>query len=201
MEEENAFEILKDYAKNHNIDFETNESYKRFYLATGDPSYASKFVSFLTESDCLFLAKDSYAAKAYSGSTFSGIYTTIDLDITFKCKIYRKDKLDFLFRWNRRKTGNKKIDSKLTICCNKKMLPENLFTDKDLLMFMELSEKIKPLFIIIENNYLPELLPLKDRMVLGLESNQWIYNTSDLDILIEKGTKLLVNLRQNFTNS
>jgi len=201
MEEENAFEILADYAKSKSSDYETNESYKRFYFSQNDPSSSTKYVTFKIEGEFVFLAKDSYAAKAYTGSTFSGLYTSIDLDPSLSCKVYIKDKWDFLFFWNHIKTGNKQIDNKLTFFCNKKKIAENLMTENETALFEALNKKIKPLTIIIEQNYLPEIHALKNKMLIGLESNQWIYDTSQMDVLLEKGVKLLSNIKKNISKT
>ena len=64
----------------------------------------------------LFLcAYDTYGTKAFTTTTYSGIYSVIDLPGEAECSIYKKDMLDLVFRVNKRKTGLKYIDENLTI--------------------------------------------------------------------------------------
>lgn len=192
-EEKSSVDVLIEYAHNKGYECETSSNTKRL-LSPNDSFLSKKFVAFEIEKDFLFIAKDSYAAKASSGSTFTGIYSLIDIDPSLLCQIHMKETLDFLFRWNRRKTGNKLIDRKLTITCNQKTIPKNLFLEKDLPLFNELYKKVAPVKILFENDYLPEFTALKGKMVVGIESNYWIYKEDEADTLIKSGLPLLKSI-------
>jgi len=114
MEEKSSFDILLNYPKERGLAFETNRNIERFYLSTNDPILNTKYVLFKTDS-ILFYAFDSYAAKAFTTKTFTGVYSVLDWNNDFECRVYKKDWLDSFLRKNKKKTGNKNIDRKLTI--------------------------------------------------------------------------------------
>ena len=193
MSKSDTFEILLDYPKEHGINYETHESRERFYLNPNDPFLRMKYVVFKTDG-LFFCAYDSYAAKAYTTTTYSGLYGSINLPAGFECKIYKKDILDFFFRMNRKKSGEKTIDDKLTITTRSKSFPKGLLSLKDVMLFLRINSIVTPVELLIQNNYRPIIRELNDRKIIGLETNQWICKKEDLEVFINSGGELIRNI-------
>jgi len=189
-EEKDARILLAEYAQKKGYDYATNSNFKRLISVT-DSFLSKKFFLFEIEKGFWFFAADSFAGKAGSGSTFTGIYTTINMDPSFSCKIHIKETLDGIFRWNRKKTGNPEIDRQLTITTNQKSLPDNIIREGDIYEFRKIYDKVRPSYIVFQNDYLPDLPALNGKMILGIETNYWVYLDDQLDVLIDKGLPLL----------
>jgi len=59
---------------------------------------------------------------------------------------------------------------------------------------MDIEKQIKPLKLIIQHNYISVISELKDRQVIGLETDQWISRKEDLDCFLNLGVKLIENV-------
>jgi hypothetical protein len=195
MQEKSGFEILLDYPKDNGLQFETHESQNRFYLTPNDPFLRTKYVVFKKD-DLYFCAYDSYATKAYISKIYTGIYGSVYLPPEFECRIYIKDKLDLFFRLNKKKTGDKNIDDKLTVTSRSTCLPEGLLSENDALLFQKINGIISPVELLIQNDYRPIIKELSGQKIIGLETNQWIYKKEDLDILVNTGGELLQNIKR-----
>jgi hypothetical protein len=193
MDKPTAFDLLLDYPKENGLIFETNESQQRFYLSPSDPLLRTKYIIF-KKGNLFFCAYDSYAVKAYMSKTFTGLYGLIDLKKDFECRIYKKDWLDFFLRINKRKTGIKAIDDNLTITSKSRSLPKGLLSEKDFALFNNISMKITPVELLIQNDYLSIIKELNGKKVIGIETNQWLYKKDDLDVFINSGTELINNI-------
>jgi hypothetical protein len=193
MKEQDSFETLLDYPKENGLQFETHESQNRFYLTPTDPFLRTKYIVFKKD-ELYFCAYDSYATKAYMSNTYSGLYGVINLPVDFECKIFKKDSLDLFIRFNKKKTGNKDIDDKLTITTKSKSLPKGFLSDKDVLLFDKINNTINPIELLIQNDYRPIIKELRAKKVIGLETNQWIYKKEDMDVFINFGIELLRNI-------
>ena len=194
MNERSAFDILLDYAKEKGFDFDTNKTSKHF-IVPGDPLLNTKYVVFKKE-DVYFVAHDSYAAKAYLSKTFSGVYSVIDIKQDFECKIYKKDWLDKFLRKNRVKAGSKLIDDNLTITSDSRRFIPGLISDRHVKLFLELSDRITPIELLIQYNYLPFIRGLDKKRIIGLETNNWLYRNEDLDSLLNLGGELIENINR-----
>jgi hypothetical protein len=193
MDQRTAFDLLLDYPKKNGLVYETHESQQRFYLSPSDPLLSTKYIIFKKD-NLFFCAYDSFAAKAYMSKTFTGLYGFIDLKKDFECRIYKKDWLDFFLRINKRKTGIKAIDDNLTITSKSRSLPKRLLSEKDLALFNKISNKITPVELLIQNNYLQIIKEFNDKKVIGIETNQWLYKNEDLGVFIDTGAELISNI-------
>jgi hypothetical protein len=193
MNERSAFDIILDYPKQYGLSFETHQFNNRYYLFPDDPILETKYVVFQKDS-LFFYAFDSYASKAYMSKTFSGIYKSINLSRDFECKINKKDWLDTIMRFKKVKAGEKFIDDYLTITSKSNWLLKEVLSQESVTMYLKICEKIIPLTLLIQNDPLPMIKDLRGKSVVGLETNKWIYNSGDLDTLINQGGKLIDNI-------
>ena len=81
MDERSAFDILLDYPKQHGLPFETHlDNKKILFISLMYPILHTKYVIFKKDS-LFFCAYDSFAAKAYTSITFSGVYKSVNLPL------------------------------------------------------------------------------------------------------------------------
>ena len=196
METRSSFDLLLDYPKKHNIDYQTSEQSRRL-LSAEDPTLATKFVQFKVKEDIWFFAYDSYAATNFMSQTFSGLYSPINLNSEVCLKAYKKDWFDFILRKNRKKTGSSEVDSKLTITCDDNTFPGKLFSGKEARLFEQLENHINPLMLLIEPAYLPTIKELKDKTIVGLEVSKWMYEEQQINRFIDLGKQLLDGIKKN----
>lgn len=189
MDERNAVDILIDYPKNHGLHYDTHLDYRRFFLITGDPILNTKFVVFKVGS-LFFAAYDSYAAKAYMTNTYTGLYKKIQLPGCTELKVYKKNWLEYFLRLNKRKAGIKHIDDYLTITSDTKE-PSFYLSKEAVSLFLEMDKMFSPFHLVIQNDYLPNINELKDKKVIGLETQQWLCKDQDVDNFINLGKQLM----------
>lgn len=196
MNEETAFDKLSKYLKNKNIEFSSHVDDKHYILFPSDPMSRKKFIVFKSN-NCYFIANDSYSTKAYSSNTFSGLFCAIDLPKTFNLKMYKKHWVDLVLRTKKRKTGSLNIDKKVTITSSIKTIPSRLFDTETISKFLDLNEKFTPFKMIIEDDYIPFIKDLKGKMLVGIETDYWIFKEEELETLLRKGELLLNNMKKN----
>ena len=192
MEERSAFDILIDYPIKHGLDFDTYREYRRFYLSPADSILNTKFVIFKTDS-LFFYAYDSYALNAYMTKTFTGLYRQISFHDDTELKVYKKDFTDTFLRINKRKTGLKHIDDYLTITSRSKELSFSL-SENSVSLFLEMNKIFSPFHLIIQNDYLQNIIELKNKKVIGLETQQLLYKEADIDLFLKLGNELIQNI-------
>jgi hypothetical protein len=188
MEEQSAFDILREYPLENGFYHETNESTRRFLFSPTDPILNTKYILF-KKGHLIYLAYDSYAAKAFMSKTFTGIYRPIDLEKNAGCKIRKRNWVDSLFS-KRKKTGIRFIDNNFTILCNSDTQLD-WFNENTAVPLKKLQEKIHPLELLIQNNYLPIVEEFKGKRIIGLETNQWIYRKEEVEMLLNTGGEIL----------
>jgi len=196
MNERSAFDILVDYPKKHGFKYDTHNSHKRFHLIPSDPMLNTKFVIF-KKNKLFFCAYDSFGAKAYMSTTYTGLYGLINIPEEINLRITKKDWTDRFLRFNKRKTGNSFIDRNLTFTSKSRNIPFNIIKNKDVEYFLNISEKTNPLELIIECDYLQLVKELKGKMIVGVETNQWIHAESEIDNILQFGGLLLNSLQEN----
>ena len=196
--ERSAVEMLLEYPRGKGIPFETHENENTLHLSPSDPNLKSRYVHF-REGAITFLAYDSYALKAGSSNTFSGIYTELTPDNTAEFSIYKKDWTHLFLLNNKKKAGDKQIDTHLTIV-SKKNLPLYQWINSEIVnQFLDLAEKVTPIKILAKMDYLPIIPDLRGKNVIGIETNQWLYKKEDLNQLIENGSKILATVNKSIT--
>lgn len=193
MENQGFFEQLLKYPKENGLKYETHIDEKRLYLAPNDPILNTKFIVFKKQ-NLIFCAYDSYTAKLGSAQTFTGIYSSISLNTEKELELSRKHWTDYILLFNKRKTGVDLIDQNFTITASKTWNFQSLISEKEVHLFLELEKQIHPMKLIIQHNYIPMISELKDKQVIGLETNQWISKKEDIDHLLKLGGKLIENI-------
>jgi hypothetical protein len=66
-------------------------------------------------------------------------------------RIYKKDWLDRFLRFNKRKTGMKRIDRYYTITSRSKRMPVEI-NEESIPLFQQIHEKIHPLTLLVQND-------------------------------------------------
>ena len=153
--------------------------------------FRSKFVM-VEMGDAYFFAADSHGG-AYS-STYTGLYAPIDLPQEAECSIFRKEWFDRILVSGKFKTGVDYIDKSLTVKSSGWNPAELLDADK-VDKFLKISSRIKPLKLLIRNDYLEYLVPLKGQKVIGLETNRWLFYQKDVTDFLEGATELIDSFR------
>ncbi len=195
VDEKSSVDILIDNLNKRGIDCESNKTDRRFVLPSSEQLMKTKSVVAALDS-CFFIAHDSYAAKAQTTSTYTGIYTDVYASAEVECKIFKKEWADIFFRSGKRKTGIKYIDNNLTITSSG-WTPKSILSFDDVTLFLELSKQIAPLKLVIQKDYLPEIGELSCKTVVGIETNSWLYEGKDLDLLLDKGVQLIRSLKKS----
>jgi hypothetical protein len=193
MKNTSTVENLIENLTKRGLKCETHENQKNFIVPGSDRMRNTKYVT--TSFDSMyFITYDSFGTKAYTSRTYSGLYSIIKLPLTAECNIYRKDWTDHFFRINKHKTGIKFIDDNLTITSRSGWTPGEIISDSDVSTFLEISKRFTPVKLIIQNEYISLIQNLNDKKVVGIETDSWLYEESDLDIFLNLGGQLIKNL-------
>lgn len=198
MEEKTAFDLLFDKLSARGMRPEKQTSEHSFVVPGKDRVSNTKYL-IGRHKNYFFCAYDSYGTSAYASRTFTGIYASIQVPRGTDCQIHKKDWLDRFSRKNKRKSGINFIDEKLTITSSTQWTPSLLLNLKDVHQFLEINQRIAPLKIIIQKDYLPIIEELKDKTVIGIETNWWVYEDADLDLFLNSGGQLIEKMSHAMT--
>ncbi len=88
-------------------------------------------------------------------------------------------------------TGNQFIDKRITIKSKQSYALKGIFKKEDADRFLQLNDRIPPIELLIKSNYLNLIKDFKGKNVIGIETNEWIYNHDDIDYLIDQGGQLI----------
>ncbi len=193
MADKTAFDILFDNLSDRGMQPERQISERNFIVPGADRLSNTKYI-IAKNNTFFFCAYDSHGTSAYSSKTFTGIYSAINLPPETECHIYKKDWVDLILRKNKRKSGIKFIDENLTITSSTNWTPSLLLNLTDVNLYLEISKRIAPLKITIQHDYLSIIKDLKDKTIIGIETDLWIYKDIDLDSLINLGGQLIENM-------
>ncbi len=193
MADKTAFDILFDNLSDRGMQPERQISERNFIVPGADRLSNTKYI-IAKNKTFFFCAYDSHGTSAYSSKTFTGIYSAINLPPETECHIYKKDWVDLILRKNKRKSGIKFIDENLTITSSTNWAPSLLLNLTDVNLYLEISKRIAPLKITIQHDYLSIIKDLKDKTIIGIETDLWIYKDIDLDSLINLGGQLIENM-------
>jgi len=193
MEEKSAFDILFEKLSDRSMNPERRISERNFLVPGVDRMSNTKYI-IARNKTFYFCAYDTHGTSAYSSKTFTGIYSTINLPSETECHIYKKDWTDQILRTGKHKTENKYIDENLTITSATKWTPSLLLSPTDVNLFLEIHRSIMPLKIVIQHDYLSLIEELKDKTIIGIETDKWLYEDSDLDTFIGLGRQLIENI-------
>ena len=192
MQEKSAFDILIENLIDLGLDPESNRTDKTFFMSTSDRALSVKYVGCQLSDSIYFFAVDYYGTRVGSSSTFTGIYSTVDLPQKAEYKVMKRDWFDFLYT-KRRKTGIGYVDKRVTIISSG-YIPKRELSRENIELFLSIYKRV-PYYLIVENNYLPRLTVLKNKKVIGLEIGSWIYQKEDLKDLISRGKDLIENIK------
>lgn len=193
MDQDNAFDILIKNLSKRGLTCETNQNERNFIIPGTQGMMNTKYVVAELGS-CFFYAHDSFGSGASLSSTYTGIYTSVNLPPEEACYIYKKDWTDLILRFKKRKTGVGYIDNNLTITSSSGWTPVHLISHKEVELFLEIHKKISPLKIVIQHDYFLTFNQLKNKTVIGIETDSWLYENQDLDTMINLGGQLILNM-------
>ena len=169
-------DIFDDYrriAQQNGFLFEGNVD-NRTFISPNDRTLNSKFC-LLSKNDMVYFASDSYAAKAGMSSTYSGVYTAIPSSfIDLEAEINKHFWFDFIAFRKKVKTNDSYIDKHLSISTNNLGQLLQIIDVRIVDKYLNLWGKYPPLKIVIGPNYLPSIVSFKDKLVFGIEWNEWI---------------------------
>jgi hypothetical protein len=193
MPDKTAFDILFDNLSARGLLPERQISERNFIVPGVDRMSNTKYI-IAKNKTFYFCAYDSHGTSAYSSKTFTGIYSSINLPPETDCHIYKKDWVDLILRKHKRKSGIKFIDENLTITSATDWTPSLLLNSTDVNLYLEINKRIEPLKITIQHDYLAIIEELKDKTIIGIETDLWLYEDNDLDSLINLGGQLIENM-------
>jgi len=138
-----------------------------------------------------------FLARSNVSSSFTGIYSSVELPLEAEYKVYKRNWFDFLFFQKRQKVGVKYIDENLTII-SPKWIPSKELDFKNTNLFLDINKTGKPYNLILENNYLLSIIePLTDKKIIGIETNDWLYEKEDLENLLNFGVELIRSMKNS----
>jgi len=193
MANKTAFDILFDNLSARGLLPEKQISERNFIVPGSDRMLNTKYI-IAKNKTFFFCAYDSYGTSAYSSKTFTGVYAAINLPPETDCNIYKKDWVDLILRKHKRKSGIKFIDKKLTITSATNWTPSRLLNETDVSLYLDINKRIEPLKITIQHDYLAIIEELKDKTVIGIETDLWLYEENDLDFFLNLGGQLIENI-------
>jgi hypothetical protein len=193
MADKTAFDILFDKLSARGMQPEKQIS-ERYFIVPGKDRLSNTKYIIAKNKSLFFCAYDSHGTSAYSSKTFTGIYSSINLPPETECHIYKKDWVDLILRIHKRKSGIKFIDENLTITSATDWTPSLLLNSTDVNLYLEINKRIEPLKITIQHDYLAIIEELKDKTIIGIETDLWLYEDNDLDSLINLGGQLIKNM-------
>lgn len=167
----NIFQEYREIALQNGFLFESMEDNKTF-ITPNDRILNTKYC-FLSKNDIIYFASDSYAAKVGMSSTYSGVYTILpNNNSEFEVEITKRFWTDLFAKRN--KLNNSFIDKNLTIKTNRVELLSRIIDVRVTENFLKLWKKYPPIKIIIGKDYLPFVASFKGKLIIGIESNEWI---------------------------
>jgi hypothetical protein len=193
MADKTAFDILFDNLSGRGLLPKRQISERNFIVPGKDRMSNTKYI-IARNKTFYFCAYDSHGTSAYSSRTFTGIYSSINLPPETECHIYKKDWVDLILRIHKRKSGIKFIDENLTITSATDWTPSLLLNSTDVNLYLEINKRIEPLKITIQHDYLAIIEELKDKTIIGIETDLWLYEENDLDFFINIGGQLIENM-------
>lgn len=171
---EDRFEEYSKLASKLGFEFRCSEDNKRLHLAPNDPICNKKFF-YLRKEDTAFFALDSYAAKQGSSTTFSGVYRALPTKgLNVSSFISKRFWFDPLVGCYRVKMGNSYLDKHLSVETNNSEHISRMLDIPIANKFLALWKAYPPIRLVITTDYLDFPADFKDKLIIGVEKNQWI---------------------------
>lgn len=189
MEEKNGLDLLLDSLSELGLSPSVTVEDKGTHFSSLN-RFASCTTVTVVLSDSLY-----FLARSNVNSAFTGIYSSVNLPIEAEFKVYVRNWFDSLFYSNRQKVGIKFIDENLTIV-SQQFIPFKELTIENAKLFLDINKAGNPYNLILENNYLASIIePLKEKKIIGIETNDWLYKKEDLENLLKYGEVLIRNIK------
>lgn len=192
MQEEDAYQLVIDFAKNNHLKHSTKDDSQHHVLLPGDAYTKTKYV-IIEKSGLYFISYYSHSSRS-KGKSFSGIYGEVKLNPSADFRVYQKDWIDRFMLIGKRKFNQSAVNKKLTLTSRSNKLPKDFFTLQTANKFLSINKKLAPLQILAEFDYMPIVNQLKGKMLIGLESNRWLYKTEELNLMFGEGHEFLQSL-------
>ncbi|RLD45505.1 MAG: hypothetical protein DRI89_00745 [Bacteroidetes bacterium] len=197
MKEKSSIEILEDFAKRKEIRFYTNSSVKNNFLSPSKRFSSVKFIVFdlgKVSKNLFFIFYDSFATKAQTSKTYSGLFMRT-LKCKDKIKIMKRDWFDVISFKKRLKTGDPFIDKHLTIFSESDVVNTTLIHSKNMREFIQITEKIMPLELMTFQSSMSIVPELHGNDFIALRTNTWILDEKLLEYFMAKGSELLKRMK------
>ena len=140
-------------------------------------------------------AFDAFRNSSYPASTFTGIYTDVDLPPEAEYRVMKRDWTHFIFK-NRRHLGNHEMNRLLTII-SPHWVPGRELSKHNVDLFISLHNTGSLYTLLVKDNYLPQIEELKGKKILGIETRSWLYKKEELARFIDQGQQLILDLKRN----
>jgi hypothetical protein len=193
--EKSSIDLLTDFAKKNNLRCSSSiRSTKGIIQHRGSLIDIKFFVLeyFNNSSYYYFCAFDSGYRDVYSG-----LFVNYSKQKVQELKVSPKFWFDKLSFQRKRKTGISELDKKLNIACESDKIVKDVVTPKVSMDFLELSKKVAPIELIVDNNFLDYNPDLEWASIVGIQTNRWILEEKELKLFLEDGSKLLNLIRKN----
>jgi hypothetical protein len=191
MEEKSGLDELVDNLIELGLIPLTHKENRTFLFATKDRFVNTKFVTASLSDSMHFLAYSSG-----NSHPFSGLYSSIEGTTEAEYKIYKKTWLDPLLFFRRKKSGNRYIDENISIVSSN-WIPSKEISIESVHLFLKINAGKNPYSLILQNDYLPMIRLFKGKKIVGIESNNWLWEKEDLKLLLETGHSLIQYIKNN----
>ena len=173
-----------------------NKPLKKLFIYPDNRYGSTKYAYCALSKELYLFAFDAFKSSAYPSPTFTGIYTAVDLPTEAEYRVLKRDWVHFIYR-NRRHIGAQHLDRKVSILSSG-WIPDRELNERNVDMFLALHHSTRRLYTLLaRNNYLPQIEELKDKMILGLETDSWLYQKEALAQFIEQGKALVMDVKRN----
>ncbi len=193
--EKSSIEILTEFAKKNDLKYWSNiHATKGLIQHRGSLINIKYFVlEYINHSSSYYFG----AFDSGHSSVYSGLFENYSKKKVHELKVSPKFWFDSLSFKSKRKTGISELDKKLSINCESDKMVKDVVSPKIGMEFLKLSRRIAPIELIVDDNYL-EFIPNLDWIsIVGIRTNRWITEKTELRQFLEEGSKLLNLIRKN----
>ena len=191
--EKTSIEILEVFANVRGIKCSSSSNNVNFSLNPSDRFMNTRYVVFELEkntNELYFVFFDSFSPKAYASNTYCGMFKKIP-----ECKneIILSKRYWFDFR-RRVKTNDSYIDKNVTIISENDKIDRNIVNSKVIGEFLEINKVFEPLELITISKSESIIPVLSGNNFVAIKLNNWILDSKQLELFIEKGSKLFKSI-------
>lgn len=198
MGELSSMELIESYAKDRGIKYYTSNSSKDNILIATERYSSTKYIVFFLDNispDLYLIFFDSFSSKMGSKSIYCGLfkeYKHYNADV----KIIKRDWFDMFSSKKRFLTGDSYVDKKVTIFHKNARLNHSLASPNNIKDFLLLSKEVFPIMIEVEKDSRSIVKELNRKNLISITTNKWLFDFTEIDALINKGSKLIEKMSQ-----